>query len=79
MLSDTNFPGQRFVFSAPAVETVSTDDNQLALFFENDNPAGTYPNSLKLRVGNTTKGSTNSSSRSPIPQIWSPTPGIILP
>jgi hypothetical protein len=62
MLSDTNFPGQRFVFSAPGVETVSTDDNQLALFFENDDPAGTYPNSLKLRVGNTTKGSTNSSS-----------------
>ncbi len=62
MLSDTNLPGQRFVFSAPGVETLSTDDNQLALFFENDDPANTYPNSLKLRVGNATKGSTNSSS-----------------
>jgi hypothetical protein len=62
MLSDTNFGAQRFVFSAPGIETLSTDDNQLALFFENDNPLSTFPNSLKLRVGNATKGSTNSSS-----------------
>ncbi len=62
MLSSTNFSGQRFVFSAPGIETLSTDDNQLALFFENDTPTNTYPNSLKLRVGNATKGSTNSSS-----------------
>jgi hypothetical protein len=62
MLSDTNFGGQRFIFSAPGIESTSTDDNQLALFFENDNPTNTYPNSLKLRVGNGTKGSTNSSS-----------------
>jgi hypothetical protein len=62
MLSDTNFGGQRFLFSAPGVETLATDDNQLALFFENNNPASTFPNSLKLRVGNTTKGSVGSSS-----------------
>jgi hypothetical protein len=62
MLNSTNFGGQRFIFSAPGVESAAVDDNQLALFFENDVPTNTYPNSLKLRVGNQTKGSTNSSS-----------------
>jgi hypothetical protein len=67
MLSDTNYGGQRFIFSAPGEEDYGTNDNMLALYLENNsetNSSGTnisYPGSLKLRVGNLTKGSTGSS------------------
>ena len=84
MLEATTNTGQRWIFSAPGSETTSIDDNQLGLFLENDT-ASANPNSLKLRVGNTTKGNVGSSPirptmfRSPTPQTWFPTPGIILP
>jgi len=61
MLSDTNYQGQRFIFSAPGSEATSTSDNQLGLFLENSATTNPHPGSLKLRVGNTTKGSIGSS------------------
>jgi hypothetical protein len=62
MLSDTNYGGQRFIFSAPGEEDYGTNDNMLALYLENNGvTTNTYPGSLKLRVGNLTKGSTGSS------------------
>lgn len=66
MLSDTNNLGQRFVFSAPGVEATGTEDNALGLFLEN-NPTNN-PNSLKLRVGNTTKG--NVGVTDPVPVAY---------
>lgn len=66
MLSDTNNEGQRFLFSAPASTTAG---NQLALFLESANPTtGGNPNSLKLRVGNTTKGNIGSTDPVPVAQ-----------
>ena len=62
MLSDTNYGGQRFIFSAPGEEDYGTNDNMLALYLENSVTTNTYPGSLKLRVGNLTKGSTDSST-----------------
>jgi hypothetical protein len=62
MLSDTNNTGQRFIFSAPGSEATSTDDNMLALYLENSDTTNSFPGSLKLRVGNLTKGSTGSST-----------------
>ena len=63
MLSDTNYGGQRFIFSAPGEEDYGTNDNMLALYLENNGvTTNTYPGSLKLRVGNLTKGSTGSST-----------------
>lgn len=65
MLSDTNNGGQRFLFAAPAIEVLTTDDNQLALFLES-NANTNNPGSLKLRVGNTTKGNIGSTDGVPI-------------
>jgi len=62
MLSDTNYGGQRFIFSAPGEEDYGTNDNKLALYLENSVTTNPYPGSLKLRVGNLTKGSTGSST-----------------
>ena len=61
MLSDTNYGGQRFIFSAPGEEDYGTNDNMLALYLESSTTTNPYPGSLKLRVGNLTKGSTGSS------------------
>jgi hypothetical protein len=67
MLSDTNNSGQRFLFSAPGSEATSTDDDQLGLFLESSTPSsGENANSLKLRVGNTTKGNVGSSDPVPV-------------
>jgi hypothetical protein len=62
---DTN-TGQRFIFSAPGAEVNTTDDNQLALFIEGPNSTN-YPNSLKLRVGNQTSGSSSSDTNNIVP------------
>ena len=66
MLSDTNNGGQRFIFAAPGEEVNATDDNQLALFIEGPDSTN-YPNSLKLRVGNQTTGSTSSDTNNIVP------------
>jgi hypothetical protein len=62
MLSDTNYEGQRFIFSAPGEEDYGTNDNMLALYLENTVTTNPWPGSLKLRVGNLNKGSTGSST-----------------
>jgi len=61
MLSDTNYSGERFIFSAPGSEANAVDDNQLGLFIASSADA-VNPGSLKLRLGNTTKGNSGSSS-----------------
>jgi hypothetical protein len=61
MLSDTNYGGQRFIFSAPGEEDYGTNDNMFALFLENANSTNANPGSLKLRIGNLTKGNSGSS------------------
>jgi hypothetical protein len=61
MLSDTNYSGERFIFSAPGSEAYSTNDNQLGLFIASSSDS-VNPGSLKLRIGNTTKGNSGSMS-----------------
>jgi hypothetical protein len=64
MLSGTNNTGQRYLLAAPAS---SANRNQLGLFVEN-NTAGTDPNALRLRVGNTT--TTVAQPQALVPGAW---------
>jgi hypothetical protein len=65
MLSNTNNTGQRYLLAAPAS---STNRNQFGLFLENTNVANGNPNSLKLRVGNTT--TTIAPPQDLVPSAW---------